>query len=1082
MKKLVQTAAISAMLLALLATNVSARGDLIIQFDPSSEDALSSAIAKIADEAYQVNLQGLDALEQNDLDAALAFFDQAVKLFPQYSDALNNRGVVLYRRGDVGGARRVWEDVIRLDPQYHVSYYNIGLIHLHSNRPDDAIHQFELALGQNMGFTEAMVRIGAIHLQEGRIPAAMRQFERAYRIAPANQDVWNFYSYGLLRAGDTARAVTVLRSVGNNAHALAQLGRIEGVRRRYAQAAEFLVRAVALGAAPAAMLDLANVQVDGDNCTGALETLTKYLTVETRPNVDTWLLAGFAANNCGSTEDALAYYERGLRQYPRDPLLLYNAGQIHFTLGDHAKAEEMWSGAGDAHQTPHIMYLRAMAARTRNDLASAEQLIKQALAMDEKAQYHDFLGVVYQTRGNTRAAEEHFRKALAIDPNLASAQLNLAIGSKSAAEMEKAVDEAAKRLASCRGNRCAEAALQLSILYYHQRNIEQALATLESVRPANRDVRVFRHIAIYNRELGRHDRAIAALEAAAAKFRRDTRVQYELAEAYLAAGSPQRAARIFETLLPNWRENVWRLHYQLGYAYMEMNDLTRAKQSFERSMAARPDNPAARALLAFVLNRMGETDKAVAHWEQTVVQESNNATIHINLGLSYESRGEYERALTSYRAAQSLNPADKAIHINIGNAFKGMGRVPEAFEAYTAGLGSNKRDMAAFNIFLLAGQQNDSDRAERMYALLQREFPSSVYFSRVSGEMYLMRGDTAKAVSTYQAISDKDAHDWFTLSRIYASRGERQRAEGALANIPDDTHWRRQKNIVRATLAFNSGDYRGAYQAYREIVNTAGASRTGTGILPADVNTHVHNMILAAHRGGMHGEAIEIAKQFENRVQGQNRAEILRIAGNSAIAARDWAEAKNLYSRLAALEPNNAVTQYNLAVTHYNLGEVEEAHNRYQTARRIDATIRNMDIETHYEQSKRGGAAVAATGPDDSLIVWYNRAVELQNTQRDTLAEALYRKILDQDSTYSLAWNNLGAIYGARGELELAETAYLRAISIQPSPEAYANLANIYIAIEEYAKARDIVARGLAGNPGNRLLSGLEREIRAKLR
>jgi tetratricopeptide (TPR) repeat protein len=237
----------------------------------------------------------------------------------------------------------------------------------------------------------------------------------------------------------------------------------------------------------------------------------------------------------------------------------------------------------------------------------------------------------------------------------------------------------------------------------------------------------------------------------------------------------------------------------------------------------------------------------------------------------------------------------------------------------------------------------------------------------------------------------------------------------------------------------------------------------------------------------MHSEAIGTAKEFENRLQGQNRAELLRIAGTSALAARNWEEAKNLYGRLAAMEPNSAVTQYNLAVAHYNLGEVEEAHDRYQRAKRIDASIQNRDIAMRYEQFRRGGtggeaAGAVAAGQADSLAVWYNRAVDFHNAQRDTLAEALYRKILEQDSTYSLAWNNLGAIYGARGELELAEAAYLRAISIQPTPEAYANLANIYIAIEEYAKARDTVARGLTDNPGNQLLSRMEREIRTKLR
>ena len=85
---------------------------------------------------------------------------------------------------------------------------------------------------------------------------------------------------------------------------------------------------------------------------------------------------------------------------------------------------------------------------------------------------------------------------------------------------------------------------------------------------------------------------------------------------------------------------------------------------------------------------------------------------------------------------------------------------------------------------------------------------------------------------------------------------------------------------------------------------------------------------------------------------------------------------------------------------------------------------------------------------------------------------------MERDSSYGLAWNNLGAIYGARGDLEQAREAYLKALENQTAPEIYANLANIFIALENVAEARAIVAKGLANNPGNRLLAGLERQLK----
>jgi tetratricopeptide (TPR) repeat protein len=451
------------------------------------------------------------------------------------------------------------------------------------------------------------------------------------------------------------------------------------------------------------------------------------------------------------------------------------------------------------------------------------------------------------------------------------------------------------------------------------------------------------------------------------------------------------------------------------------------------------------------------------------------------LGLSYESKGQYDKALESYKKAQSLNPSDKAVYINLGNAYQGLGRTAEAFDAFTKGLESNKRELAAYDIFLLSRKRGDADRAEKMYALLKKEFPSSVYYARVSAEMDLARGDTAKALASYESIKEKDAHDWFAVARVSAALGQKAKAEGALAKVPDDAVWKRDKSVVRARLAFNGGDYKGAYQAYKDAVNAGGKDGAA-----ADADALAYNMVFAAYKGGMYKEALEAAEEAVKKAAGGARAEICRTAGDCAVAAKRWADAKNWFTKLSAIEPNNAAVQYNIAVAHYNLGEVEESYNRYQKARELDKKIQNKDIELRYEQFKRGGAsqqkevALSNRTQNDSLEAWYNRAVDLQNAKKTDQAEAIYKKILEQDPSFSFAWNNLGAIYGARGDLDQAETAYLKALEAQTSPEAYANLANVYIAKNDNAKAAEIVAKGLEKNPNNAALKRLDQKIRGK--
>ena len=44
--------------------------------------------------------------------------------------------------------------------------------------------------------------------------------------------------------------------------------------------------------------------------------------------------------------------------------------------------------------------------------------MKKAISMDDRAEYDDFLGVVYHQKGDNKAAEELFKKALKLNPEL----------------------------------------------------------------------------------------------------------------------------------------------------------------------------------------------------------------------------------------------------------------------------------------------------------------------------------------------------------------------------------------------------------------------------------------------------------------------------------------------------------------------------------------------------------------------------------------------------------------------------------------------------------------------------------------
>lgn len=1039
--------------------------ELEFELDLSDENALPSAITKAISAAYDLNVEGLKALEHKEYEKALNFFDQALAKYPEYNDAINNRGVVYFRKGNISEAQSIWESLAAKDPQYALASYNLGLVYLHERQLEPARRFMERALRADDKLVEAHARLGMILLQLGSKEKAMESLKKAYRINPENHDAWNFLALGLITTGDTSAAINILSKKVDKQDALTTLGKIEGIRRNYQKAADYLYRAVNKGADPSVMVDLASVLVDNNKSKDALSVLSRYFSLKISHSADSWLLAGLAAKNIGDLNAAKKYFEDGAAKYPDDPIIRYNLGQLYFHSKQFELAEKTWDGLNDSIQDPSLLYLRALNARKLKQLDLAERLIKQALEMDTRAEFHDLLGVIFHYKNDNKSAEEQFKKALKINPELRSAQLNLALCSKKDEDLDAVVKDIQKKLASCEKDSCLELNFQLSLIYYHQKSIDKAIQTLGAIKEEDRDERIFRHLAMFYKENHQWDKAIQTLETASKKLYLEPHTEYELAETYLLAGYYTKAADALNALLPKWRENPWRLHYQIGYAYLESNELQKAKKSFELSIKSK-SNVAAQGLLAFVLNRQGNVREARVLWEKNLQNDPSNPTIWINMGLSLEKEGNYSGALEHYKKAAMLKSDDKELQINIGNAYAGLEMHTEALNAYNQALSSAKRELAAYNIFLIARKKKDRDRAEKMAKLLQQEFALSSHTKRVDAEMALWNGDTTRAISIFENLKDQDADDWLLLAAIYAAKANSEKTSAYLAKIPKEKHYEKAVNSIQAELAFKKGDYQQALTFLKSSSDTSFAAK--------------YNIAIVAYNAGQFMEALNIAEKLLKIANGKDRADCCRLAGNAAFALKKWDAARQWYMQLSSMEENSAIVQYNLAVAFYNLNDIQNAWKYYQKAQKLDPSIKNKDIESKYHSiNAPAGDSITVL---DSVDIWYNMAVDLQNSGKDSAAEKLYLKIVAKEKYHSKSWNNLGALYGARGDIENAEKAYFKAVEKKHDiPETYANLVNLYIELEEFVKARQWIIKGLGHNPGNEMLTALrERLIEAE--
>jgi len=155
---------------------------------------------------------GLAWANRGQLDKAMKQYEEALRIYPEFSEARFNLASALSSQGKVDAAQRQYEIVLRIRPGYPKARNNLGMLLLNHGELAAATEQFQKAVDSDPNYALAQNNLGIALMASAQYDAAAERFRRAIALDANLTLPHGNLGYVLARTGHSAEAVAELRS------------------------------------------------------------------------------------------------------------------------------------------------------------------------------------------------------------------------------------------------------------------------------------------------------------------------------------------------------------------------------------------------------------------------------------------------------------------------------------------------------------------------------------------------------------------------------------------------------------------------------------------------------------------------------------------------------------------------------------------------------------------------------------------------------------------------------------------------------------------------------------------------------
>lgn len=139
-------------------------------------------------ESHAHNNLGYSYASQGQWDKAIAEFQTALRLDPDYSEAHNNLGYAYASQGQLDRAFAEYRTALQLKPDYAEAHNNLGLAYASQGRWDSAIAEYQTALQLKPALAEAHFNMGLAYESQGQWDRATAEYQAALQLKPDDSE------------------------------------------------------------------------------------------------------------------------------------------------------------------------------------------------------------------------------------------------------------------------------------------------------------------------------------------------------------------------------------------------------------------------------------------------------------------------------------------------------------------------------------------------------------------------------------------------------------------------------------------------------------------------------------------------------------------------------------------------------------------------------------------------------------------------------------------------------------------------------------------------------------------------------